>query len=62
MLFTLAEAIAQETPDLYANVQTKVPGLEKMEEQFIANAEEWVDLMKKKDSPSHHGPHGPLTS
>jgi prephenate dehydrogenase len=50
MLFTLAEAVAQETPDLYANVQTKVPGLEKMEEQFIANAEEWVDLMKKKDS------------
>ena len=50
MLLTLAEAVAQETPDLYANVQTKVPGLEKMEEQFIANAEEWVELMKKKDS------------
>jgi prephenate dehydrogenase len=50
MLFTLAEAAAQETPDLYANVQTKVPGLAKVEEQFIANAEQWLDLMKKKDS------------
>jgi prephenate dehydrogenase len=42
--------VAQETPDLYANVQTKVPGLRKMEESFIQNAQEWVDLMKKKDS------------
>jgi prephenate dehydrogenase len=50
MLFTLAESVAQETPDLYANVQTKVPGLEKMEESFIDNAQQWVDLMKKKDS------------
>jgi len=50
MLFTLAESIAQETPDLYANVQTKVPGLGKMEEDFIANAQQWVDLMKKKDT------------
>jgi prephenate dehydrogenase len=50
MLFTLAEATAQETPDLYANVQTKVPGLGKMEELFIANAQQWLDLMKKKDS------------
>lgn len=50
MLFTLAESVAQETPDLYANVQTKVPGLRKMEEGFLKNAEEWVDLMKKKDS------------
>lgn len=50
MLFTLAESVAQETPDLYANVQTKVPGLRKMEESFISNAQEWVDLMKKKDT------------
>jgi prephenate dehydrogenase len=50
MLFTLAEAVATETPDLYANVQTKLPGIEKMEELFIANAEEWLALMKKKDS------------
>jgi prephenate dehydrogenase len=50
MLFTLAEATAMETPDLYANVQTKLVGLGKMEELFIANAQEWLDLMKNKDS------------
>ena len=50
MLFTLAEATAQETPDLYANVQTKLAGLGKIEELFIANAEQWLELMKKKDS------------
>jgi prephenate dehydrogenase len=50
MLFTLAEATAMETPDLYANVQTKLGGLGKMEELFIANAQEWLDLMKNKDS------------
>lgn len=49
MLFTLAESVALETPDLYANVQTKLPDLGKMEDLFIANAQEWVDLMKKKD-------------
>jgi prephenate dehydrogenase len=52
MLFTLAEATALETPDLYANVQTKLAGLGKIEELFIANAEQWLDLMKKKDSAS----------
>ena len=50
MLFTLAESVAQETPDLYANVQTKLPGLGKIEELFIVNAQEWIDLMKKKDT------------
>ena len=50
MLLTLAESVAQETPDLYANVQTKVSGLGKMEELFIANAQQWLDLMKKKDT------------
>jgi prephenate dehydrogenase len=50
MLVTLAEAVAQETPDLYANVQTKLAGLGKIEELFVANAQEWLDLMKRKDS------------
>jgi prephenate dehydrogenase len=49
MLFTLAEVAAQETPDLYANVQTKLAGLGKTEEKFIANAEEWLDLLKRND-------------
>lgn len=50
MLFTLAEAVALETPDLYANIQTKLAGIDKIEEAFIANAEGWLKLMKKKDS------------
>jgi prephenate dehydrogenase len=50
MLFTLAEAVAMETPDLYANVQTKLADMDKIEESFLANAQAWVDLMKKKDS------------
>jgi len=50
MLFTLAEAVAMETPDLYANVQTKLARMDKIEEAFISNAQGWVDLMKQKDS------------
>jgi prephenate dehydrogenase len=50
MLFTLAEVAALETPDLYANVQTKIAGLSKIEERFITNAQQWLELNKKKDS------------
>jgi prephenate dehydrogenase len=50
MLFTLAEATAQETPDLYANVQTKLSDLGNLEESFIKNAQEWLHLIKTKDS------------
>jgi polyhydroxyalkanoate synthesis regulator phasin len=50
MLFTLAEATAQETPDLFANVQTKLSNLAKMEENFIQNAQSLIDLMKKNDT------------
>ena len=50
MLFTLAEATAQETPDLYANVQTKLSNLGNMEELFIQNAQTMLDLMKNKDT------------
>jgi len=50
MLFTLAEATAQETPDLYANVQIKLSELGKMEEHFIQNAQTWLNLMKNKDT------------
>jgi len=50
MLVTLAESVAMETPDLYANVQTKLTDLDKIEELFIINAQQWLDLMKKKDS------------
>jgi prephenate dehydrogenase len=50
MLFTLAEATALETPDLYANLQTKLPAVQKIEEQFLANAQEWLKLAKAKDN------------
>jgi prephenate dehydrogenase len=50
MLFTLAEATALETPDLYANLQTKLPQVKKLEDDFIVKAQEWLDLVKRKDS------------
>jgi prephenate dehydrogenase len=50
MLFTLAEATALETPDLYANLQTSLPEMGKIEGQFIKKAEEWLSLVKQKDS------------
>jgi prephenate dehydrogenase len=49
LLFTLAEATALETPDLYANLQTSLPEMGKIEAQFIEKAEEWLSLVKRKD-------------
>lgn len=49
MLFTLAEATALETPDLYANLQMKLPEMGKLEELYIAKAQEWLDLVKQKN-------------
>lgn len=49
MLFTLAEATALETPDLYANLQTSLPELGKIEETFIAKAQELLATIKNKD-------------
>ncbi|MCW4009901.1 MAG: prephenate dehydrogenase/arogenate dehydrogenase family protein [Candidatus Bathyarchaeota archaeon] len=50
MLFTLAEATAMETPDLYANLQMNLPEMGKIEDQFIAKAQEWLNLIKQKNS------------
>jgi prephenate dehydrogenase len=50
MLFTLAEATALETPDLFANLQTKLPKIREIEAQFITKAQEWLDLIKQQDS------------
>ena len=50
LLFTLAESTALETPDLYASLQTSLPAMGKIEAQFIAKAEEWLSLVKRKDS------------
>jgi prephenate dehydrogenase len=50
LLFTLAEATALETPDLYASLQTSLPQMGQIESHFIAKAEEWLSLVKRKDS------------
>ena len=50
MLLTLAEATALETPDLFATLQTSLPELERIECLFISKAEEWLKLVKQKDS------------
>jgi prephenate dehydrogenase len=50
MLFTLAEATALETPDLYASLQANLPELGKIEDLFMAKAQEWLNLIKSKDS------------
>jgi prephenate dehydrogenase len=50
MLFTLAEATAMEIPDLYASIQTNLPNLGKIEDQFITKAQEWLNLIKKKNA------------
>jgi prephenate dehydrogenase len=49
MLFTLAEATALETPDLYANLQMNLPEMGKIEDQFIAKAQEWLGIIRQKN-------------
>jgi len=49
MLFTLAEATALETPDLYASVQTNLQELGKIEDLFITKAQELLTLIKNND-------------
>jgi prephenate dehydrogenase len=49
ILFTLAEATALETPDLYANLQMNLPEMGKIEALYIAKAQEWLDLIKQKN-------------
>ncbi len=49
MLFTLAEATAMETPELYAAVQTNLASLDEVEDLFMAKAQELLALIKKKD-------------
>jgi prephenate dehydrogenase len=49
MLFTLAEATAMETPDLFANLQMNLPQMGKIEQAYIAKAQEWLDLVKQNN-------------
>ncbi len=50
MLFTLAEATALETPDLYVAVQTSLPELGNIEDTFMTKAQELLTLIKNKDT------------
>jgi prephenate dehydrogenase len=50
ILLTLAEATALETPDLFATLQTSLPELGKNEDLFLAKTQEWINLIKSKDS------------
>ena len=50
MLFTLAEVTALETPDLYASLQTNLPGLGEIEDLFMTKAKDWLNLIKNKDA------------
>lgn len=50
LLLTLAEATALETPDLYASLQTSLPDMETIEAAFIRRAQEWFNLVIKKDA------------
>ena len=49
MLFTLAEATALETPDLYAAVQTNLANLGAIEDLFMSKAQELLALIKSGD-------------
>jgi len=49
MLFTLAEAAALETPELFATLQVSLPDIEGIEKLYIQKAQEWLKLIKQKD-------------
>ena len=49
MLFTLAEVAALENPELFASLQLTLPELEKIESSFIGKANEWLNLIRRKD-------------
>jgi len=49
MLFTLAEATALETPDLYASIQTNLTNLGEIEDLFMTKAQELLTLIKNRD-------------
>jgi prephenate dehydrogenase len=50
MLYTLAEATALETPELFASLQTSLPEVGDVESEFVTKAQEWLDLIKRKDT------------
>jgi prephenate dehydrogenase len=49
MLLTLADVTAMENPELFSSLQFALPDMEKIEGAFIQKANEWLNLIKKKD-------------
>ena len=49
MLLTLAEAVASEKADFYADLQLNLPNSEQIESLFIAKSEEWLKLIKNRN-------------
>lgn len=49
MLLTLAEAVAFEDPEFYADLQTRLPNVEKLESMLYQKTGEWLNIIRKKD-------------
>lgn len=50
LLLTLAEVTALESPDLFTGLHLNLPQLRKIERLFMEKAEEWLKLIRQKDS------------
>jgi len=50
LLLTLAEVTALESPDLFNGLHLNLPQLRKIERLFMEKAEEWLKLIRQKDS------------
>jgi prephenate dehydrogenase len=49
MLFTLAESAALESPELFATLQLNLPSVKKIENEFMQKAQEWLNIINRKD-------------
>ena len=49
MLLTLAEAVASEKAEFYADLQMRLPKTEEIETLFWEKSQEWLDIVRKKD-------------
>ncbi|MEM3826869.1 MAG: prephenate dehydrogenase/arogenate dehydrogenase family protein [Nitrososphaeria archaeon] len=50
LLITLAESIALEDPEFYATLHTSIPEAEKMGVKLLEKLEQWVNIVRKKDT------------
>ncbi len=52
LMLTLAEAVSYEEPNFYSNLHMSLPEMHKIEGSFLEKVEEWLELVKRKDSVS----------